>query len=105
MVDEGIEDKRLMVIEPEFASTLRVMARQGNTLSPVIRDTWDRGDLRTLVKHSPAKASGTLISIVGHITVDELRCYLDRTEIGNGFANRFLHDLEGYWEKWVNGGR
>jgi hypothetical protein len=55
------------------------------------RDTWDRGDLRTMVKHLPAKASGTLISIVGHITVDELRCYLDRTEIGNGFANRFLY--------------
>jgi hypothetical protein len=30
------------------------------------------------------------VSIVGHVTVDELRRYLDRTEAGNGFANRFL---------------
>jgi hypothetical protein len=28
--------------------------------------------------------------LVGHITRDELLRYLDRTEIGNGFANRFL---------------
>jgi hypothetical protein len=48
MVDAGISDKRLLVIESEFASTLRVMSREGNTLSPVIRQAWDRGDLRSM---------------------------------------------------------
>jgi hypothetical protein len=90
MVDEGVADKRLLVIEPEFASTLRVMARAGNTLSPVIRQAWDRGDLRIMTKNSPARATDAHISIIGHVTVDELRRYLDRTEVGNGFANRFL---------------
>jgi len=90
-VDVGVDDKRLLVIEPEFASTLRVMARDGNTLSPLIRQAWDRGDLRTMTKNSPAKATGALVSIIGHVTADELRRYLDRTETGNGFANRFLY--------------
>jgi len=89
-VDSGIADKRLLVIESEFASTLRVMGRDGNTLSPLIRQAWDRGDLQTMTKNSPAKATGAHISIIGHVTEDELRRYLDRTEIGNGFANRFL---------------
>jgi hypothetical protein len=33
---------------------------------------------------------GAHIRIIGHITVDELRRYPDRTKCGNGFANRFL---------------
>src|SRR4030095_6347743 len=65
------------------------MAREGNTLSPVIRCAWDSGDLRTMVKNSPAKATGAHISIVGHITRDELRRLLTQTESANGFANRF----------------
>src|SRR5262249_51213837 len=88
--DPGVEDKRLLVLEPEFASVLRVLERDGNTLSAVIRDAWDRGDLRTLTKNSPARASGAYISIIGHITLEELRRYLTATEAGNGFANRFL---------------
>ncbi len=89
-VDPGVQDKRLLVIEQEFASTLRVMERDGNTLSPVVRQAWDRGDLRTLTKNSPAQATGAHISLIGHITKDELRRYLYRTELGNGFANRIL---------------
>jgi phage/plasmid primase-like uncharacterized protein len=91
VVDAGVDDKRLLIVESEFASTLRAMARVGNTLSPIIRQAWDSGNLRTMVKNSPAKATGTLISIIGHVTADELKRYLDRTEAGNGFANRFLY--------------
>lgn len=90
-VDAGVSDKRLLVIEEELASMLRVMGREGNTLSPVIRKAWDGHPLRSMTKNSPACATGAHISIVGHITVDELRRYLNRTEMGNGFANRFLY--------------
>jgi hypothetical protein len=90
-LDDGVSDKRLLVIEEEFAATLRVMGREGNTLSPVLRKAWDGHRLTTLTKNSPACATGAHISIIGHITVDELRRYLDRTECGNGFANRFLY--------------
>lgn len=88
--DQGEEDKRLLVIEPEFAGTLRVIGRDGNILSPIIRQAWDDGNLRVLTKTSPAKSTGAHVSIIGHITRDELKRYLDRTEIGNGFANRFI---------------
>jgi hypothetical protein len=90
VVDEGVSDKRLLVVESELASTLRVMGRDGNTLSPVLREAWDSGNLRTLTKNSPAAATGAHVSIIGHITADELRRYLDRTEVANGLGNRFL---------------
>lgn len=88
--DPGVSDKRRIVIDGEFASTLKMLGRQGNTLSPVMRNAWDSGDLRILTKNSPAQATGAHISIIGHITRDELRRELTATEMGNGFANRFL---------------
>jgi hypothetical protein len=88
--DQGVSDKRLLVIEAEFASTLRVMGREGNTLSAVLRQAWDSGDLRVLTKNSPAVATGAHVSIVGHITKAELLRYMSATESGNGFGNRFL---------------
>jgi hypothetical protein len=90
IVDYGVSDKRLLVIESEFAGALRVMHREGNILSRVLRDGWDRGNLATMTKNSPARATGACISIIGHITAAELRECLDRTEMANGFGNRFL---------------
>jgi hypothetical protein len=43
-----------------------------------------------LTKNNPAKATGAHVSIVGHITQDELLRYLENTEAANGFGNRFL---------------
>lgn len=88
--DEGISDKRLLIVESEFASVLKIMARKENTLSAVIRDAWDTGNLRTLAKNSPVKATGAHISIMGHITNDELLKLLNDIEANNGFGNRFL---------------
>jgi hypothetical protein len=90
VADAGVSDKRLLVVETEFASVLRKIERQGNSLSAVVRQAWDSGDLGSLTKNEPARAIGAHVSIVGHITQDELRRYLTRTETGNGFANRFL---------------
>jgi hypothetical protein len=90
VVDPGILDKRLMVTEPEFAGALAVMERHGNTLSPNIRNVWDGHRLQSLTKNSPLKATGTHISIIAHITEAEARARLTRTDIANGFANRFL---------------
>lgn len=89
-VEEGVKDKRLLVVEPEFASVLKVMNREHNILSPILRSAWDRGDLRTLTKTSPLKATGTHISVIGHIVQEELLRCLNSTEMANGFANRLL---------------
>lgn len=88
--DQGVSDKRLLVYESEFASVLRVIEREGNTLSAVVRQAWDCGELNVLTKQNPGRATGAHISIVGHITQGELQRYLGTTEIGNGFGNRFL---------------
>jgi hypothetical protein len=83
-------DKRLMVVEPEFARVLRVAGRDGNTLSSVIRQAWDGATLRVMTRKQPLKADGAHISVVAHITEDELARELSDTDTLNGFANRFL---------------
>lgn len=84
------EDKRLLVSETEFAQVLNVMAREGNTLSAVLRNAWDGKDLTTLAKNSPEVATGAHISIIGHITSTEIISLLNRNDSANGFGNRFL---------------
>lgn len=90
VTDPGVDDKRLLVVESELASALRVIAREGNTLSATVRSAWETGRLQTLTKNSPAVATNAHISIIGHISKDEIARELDRTEVANGFANRFL---------------
>ena len=89
-VDPGVTEKRLLVLESEFASVLRVASRDGNTLSAVLRDAWDQDRLQTMTKNNAAHATGAHVSLIGHVTADELRRELSSTEAGNGFANRFL---------------
>lgn len=88
--DAGVPDKRLLVYEPEYASVLKHLERTGNTLSPILRQAWESGDLRTLTKNAPTRATGAHVSLVGHCTAEELRRYLTSTETANGFGNRHL---------------
>jgi hypothetical protein len=90
ITDPGVTDKRALILEAEFASTLRVLGREGNTLSPIIRNAWDGKNLETMTKNNQAKATKPHISMIAHITKDELNRYLGDAEKGNGFANRFL---------------
>jgi hypothetical protein len=91
--DPGIVDKRLLVVQAEFASTLKVLTREGNTLSPVLRKAWDALTLQILTKNSAATASHPLVSLIGHITITELQRELTELQLANGFANRFLYCL------------
>jgi hypothetical protein len=88
--DPGVADKRLCIVEPEYANVLKMMERQGNTLSAVLRQAWEGGDLGTLTKNSPTRATESHVSLIGHITKEELRRYLSATEQANGFGNRHL---------------
>ena len=89
-IDPGVDDKRVLVIESEFGSVLRVLARDGNTLSSVLRLAWDSDDLRTMTKNNPARASSPHVSLIGHITQQELLKYLASVEVFNGLGNRHL---------------
>jgi hypothetical protein len=89
-IDPGISDKRILVMESELSSAFKVAERAGNTVSDFLRRAWDGDVLMTTTKNTPARATGAHISLLGHITVDELNRRLDNTEIANGLANRFL---------------
>jgi hypothetical protein len=73
VIDPGIRDKRLLVTESEFASILKRIDREGNSLSAVMREAWDCGDLGTMSKSNSAKATGAHVSLNVQITPIELR--------------------------------
>lgn len=85
-----VVDKRVLVVEPELAQPLRQMQRHGNTLSTILRNFYDTGSAQILTRTNPLKASGAHVSVIGHITVDELRQELSAIDSSNGFANRFI---------------
>jgi len=86
----GVKDKRLLVLSEEMAAAFKASQREGNTLSPIIRTLWDDTDVEPLTKTNRIKTTGSHISILSHITTQELKASLNSTEIFNGFANRFL---------------
>jgi hypothetical protein len=88
--EPAIPDKVALAVETEFASVFKVKGRDGNTLSTVLRQARDGDELQTLTRQSPLKATGTHISIIGHITPDELRRMMSETDANNGFGNRIL---------------
>jgi hypothetical protein len=90
-VVDGVLDKRLLGSEAELAAVLNVCQRPQNNLSPTLRDFWDgKRVVSTMAKNSPAVATDAHISVVGHITPEELRRTLTTTEVANGFGNRFM---------------
>ena len=57
IVEEGVTDKRLLVTETEFAQVLKAIKREGNTLSPIVRNAFDGLTLSVLTKQHQ-KATG-----------------------------------------------
>jgi hypothetical protein len=87
--DEGVNDKRLLVVEEEFGSVLKMCQREGNVLSNIVRLAWDGNNLQTMTRN-PLRATRPHISIIGHTSRDDLLRYMTGTETANGFGNRFL---------------
>jgi hypothetical protein len=90
VVDPGVEDKRLLVIESELGAALRQCRREQSILSPMLRQAWDSSKLKTLSKNSPETSTDPHVSIIGHIVVEELRKLMSDADIYGGLANRFL---------------
>lgn len=84
-----VVEKRLFVLEEEFCRVLANMRREGNVLSHIIRQAFDNGNLCTLTVN-PRSAFGAHVSLVAHVTPDELAERFDGIEAANGFGNRFL---------------
>lgn len=88
--DPGVADKRRLFLETELATAFARMKREGNTLSAVLRQAWDGQRLALATKSQPYTASGVLVSVIGHITAEEVARVMDSVEEANGLANRFL---------------
>lgn len=88
--EEAVADKRLLLLETELGGTLRVMGRYGNTLSPVLRQAWDGGMLAVATRKWSLKSTNPHISMIAQTTKEDLSQYLTRTDILNGFTNRFI---------------
>jgi putative DNA primase/helicase len=86
----AIKDKRLWVIESEFANVLHQGRRDGNTLSAALRDCWDGIDLKPATKSNRLYATEPHVCLSGAISPSELIDLLGARELTNGFANRFL---------------
>ena len=86
----AIEDKRLWVVESEFANVLHQGRRDGNTLSAALRDCWDGVDLKPATKSNRLYASDPHVCLSGAISPGELTGLMNARELTNGFANRFL---------------
>ncbi len=86
----AMPDKRLWVVESEFANILHQGRREGNTLSAALRDCWDGVCLMPATKSNRLYASHPHVCLSGAITPSELMGLMTTRELTNGFANRFL---------------
>jgi hypothetical protein len=89
IADAGVSDKRLLAVESELARVLRAGTRQGSILLPILRQCWDGGALRVQTKDSYGTSSAH-VSVIAHVTPDELRSLFSASDIAGGSGNRFL---------------
>jgi putative DNA primase/helicase len=88
--DPGVSDKRLLVIESEFANLLELIKRAGNILSSMLRNLWDGRTVEPLTKNNQITVTLPHVVVLGHITGHELREKATATDAANGLLNRFI---------------
>jgi Bifunctional DNA primase/polymerase, N-terminal/Protein of unknown function (DUF3987) len=90
LADAGVTDKRMVVHEPEFGRTMKVLGRDGNTLSAALRQFWELGpeDTARVMTKVAVTATGPHVGIIAHITATELLKEVLEVDIANGLINR-----------------
>jgi hypothetical protein len=84
-----VNDKRLLIVEMEFARMLAVMGRDGSILSDTMRTLFDSEDeARSSPKGNAVVVTGPHVGFIGHVTPQELARKLREVEMFNGFSNR-----------------
>jgi hypothetical protein len=89
-IDPGVIDKRLLITSPELASALKAANRENSILSQTLREAWDGKTLRTMAKNCARTATDPHLSIVGHVTRQELVKVARESDIFGGTYNRFI---------------
>ena len=90
VVDFGVDDKRLLAIETEFAQVLQKGKKEGNTLTATMRTLWDAHPVHQGAKTNKDSVQNPHISMIGNITEHELKDCLGKSDMSNGFGNRIL---------------
>jgi hypothetical protein len=105
--DAGVKDKRLLVVETEFASVMRVKSREGNTLQDILRNAWDGKSLSVMRSKlsDSTKSTHPHLSLIGHTTRAEVRPLLSDVDAYDGYANRFLWCCSKRTKKLPRGGK
>jgi hypothetical protein len=81
----------IYMVESEFARVLAVAGREGSSASSVLRAAWDFQRLEHRIRKQVYEAPPAPVSMLAHITADELRDGrhgLRIVDIMNGFGNR-----------------
>jgi hypothetical protein len=90
MIETGVEDKRLLCTIEELAGTMRAGKSERSTLFQTLREAWDGADLATMAKNARRAATEPHVSIVTHITPEELNKLQTDADIFGGTFNRLL---------------
>jgi hypothetical protein len=102
---EGVkQDKRMLVSASEFSSILKHFGRDGNILSEILKKSWDGKDLHILTRKEPLSVPSPHLSLVGEVTLEELKRRIRDTELYNGFANRMMWLIVKRSKKLPHGG-
>ncbi len=88
----GSDDKRVLYLEEELGQLFMKMISQ-DSVEKMVTKAWDSAQLETTTKKESMVCATPHVSIIGHITPDELFTRLDHRLIDNGFSNRWLYLL------------
>ncbi len=89
---EGSDDERVLYVEEELGQLFtRMLAQDG--IEKMITKDWNSGLLETTTKKESMRCEQPHVSIIGHITPDELFDRLEHRLADNGFSNRWLYML------------
>lgn len=88
MIAENVSDKRALVIAAE-SSWLMMFAREGSTLSDVLREARDGNFLAITARTRPVRATNPRVSVIGHVAPAELHHSLTTKDTAHGGTNRF----------------
>ena len=83
------DDKRLLVVEPEFSSVMARSRREGSTLAAVQRQAWE-GRALSVLNRKQLAASASHVAMIGHVAPREFRLRLAETDMAGGTYNRYL---------------
>jgi len=80
----------LLVLETEFGGTLGIMGRQGNSLCAVFKQAWDGPYLDVTTKNHSISCDNAYVTLVAHMTYNDVATKLSSDDIQSGLINRML---------------